>query len=88
MKNWKIIKQVFNGVVTKELANNFDFNVECGEDTPNKGDNLYYCYRRKFIFWWQLKNIKTEYEYNMMMNLINKDNLSNIILKDIIFEKS
>ena len=68
MKNWKIYKRTFDGTITKEFIEFFDVTT-----MPNVGDTLYYCYRRKWLFFWKLKNIKTQNEWNQTISFMNHD---------------
>lgn len=65
MKSWKVCKRTFDGNITKKLIEFFDL-----ETMPNRADILYYCYKRKLFFFWVLKCIKTENEWNQTTKFI------------------
>ena len=65
MYTWKIIK----GTYLKQ-DNKID---EMIDNTARLGDTLYYCYRRHWFFFWKLKRILNQQNYDRLCENVNFD---------------
>ena len=66
MKNWKIVQRKFNGIMTGFLFNKL-------ERTPQYNENLYYCYKRNWLFFWKLKRVIDQKMYDNLSSRIKAD---------------
>lgn len=74
MSKWKIVKS--NYVDQDKLIDkmtNYYISQSQGIGDIHLGDPLYFCYRKHWGFFWKLRRILNQYDYNRLCNNVARD---------------